>query len=113
MCFSHESGIHTRSLMIDPMAYQPFLPEEIGRKMKFIFGKHSGSGAIRSLLESKRLYHTDQMVEIILKKIKSTTRYSSSGFSENDVLAIYHRHFTQETNYLKLFRTENDWIALN
>lgn len=113
MCFSHESGIHTRSLMVDPLAYQPFHPEEIGRQMNFIFGKHSGSGAIRSLLESKRLFYTEPMVEIILNKIKTTTSFSSSGFSENEVLSLFHRLFIREINYQKLFRTENDWMALN
>jgi homocitrate synthase NifV len=41
--FSHESGIHCHALRKDAHAYQPFLPETIGRpKMKFVLGKHSG-----------------------------------------------------------------------
>jgi len=98
MCFSHESGIHTRSLMVDPLAYQPFHPEEIGRKMKFIFGKHSGSGAIRSLLQTQKLFHTDSMVEIILNEIKLSTKYSSAGYSENEVLEIYHQKFSKRND---------------
>lgn len=44
--FSHESGIHCHALRRDAHAYQPFLPETIGRpKMKFILGKHSGQRA--------------------------------------------------------------------
>lgn len=41
--FSHESGIHCHALLRDAHAYQPFLPESIGRSgMKFVLGKHSG-----------------------------------------------------------------------
>lgn len=41
--FSHESGIHCHALRRDAYAYQPFLPETIGRPgMKFVNGKHSG-----------------------------------------------------------------------
>ncbi len=46
--FSHESGIHCHALLRDPKAYQPFLPETIGRcRMKFVVGKHSGRAGIR------------------------------------------------------------------
>jgi homocitrate synthase NifV len=113
LCFSHESGIHTRSLSIDPLAYQPFHPEDIGRKMKFIYGKHSGSGAIRSLLESKRLFFTDPIVETILSEIKLKTRYSSSGFSDDDVLNIYHHHFSSCVEPGSPFCTENGSTKLN
>jgi homocitrate synthase NifV len=106
MCFSHESGIHTRSLMVDPLAYQPFYPEEIGRKMKFIFGKHSGSGAIKSLLQTQKLFHTNSMVEIILNEIKQNTKYTSTGYSENEVLSIYHQRFSNQHNYIKFFPVE-------
>lgn len=96
VCFTHESGIHTRSLTVDPLAYQPFLPEEIGHTMKFIFGKHSGSASISSLLEEKKLFHTDQMVDIILNEIKLNTRFSSTGYSGNEVLEIYHQKFSKK-----------------
>jgi homocitrate synthase NifV len=103
MCFSHESGIHTRSLLVDPLSYQPFHPAEIGREMEIIFGKHSGSASIRSLLENKKLFHTDQMVEIILKEIKLNTRYSSLGFSANEVLEIYHHQFSKSNDSVNYF----------
>jgi len=30
--FQHESGIHTSSLLRDPLAFQPFLPQDVGAK---------------------------------------------------------------------------------
>jgi homocitrate synthase NifV len=45
--FSHESGIHCHALLKDAYAYQPFLPEILGRAdMKFVVGKHSSRSVI-------------------------------------------------------------------
>lgn len=109
MCFTHESGIHTRSLLVDPLAYQPFHPEEIGREMKFIFGKHSGSAAIKALLDEKKLFCTNQMLEIVMAQIK----ISSDGYSASDIVELYHGLFSHCIDQCSLFCTENDWIALN
>jgi len=109
MCFTHESGIHTRSLLVEPLAYQPFHPEEIGREMKFIFGKHSGSAAIKALLDEKKLFCTNQMLEIVMAQIK----ISSDGYSASDIVELYHELFSHCIDLCSLFCTENDWIALN
>lgn len=46
--FMHESGIHCAALLKDPLSYQPYLPENAGRKeTRFVFGKHSGSRYLR------------------------------------------------------------------
>ena len=109
MCFTHESGIHTRSLLVEPLAYQPFHPKEIGREMKFIFGKHSGSAAIKALLDEKKLFCTNQMLEIVMAQIK----ISSDGYSASDIVELYHGLFSHCIDPCSLFCTENDWIALN
>lgn len=50
--FLHESGIHCAALLKDPLSYQPFLPESVGRKgFGFVLGEHSGSHSIQYLLE--------------------------------------------------------------
>ncbi len=52
--FSHESGIHCHALLKDAYAYQPFLPESLGRaEMKFVVGKHSGRAAIDHLSQNR------------------------------------------------------------
>ncbi len=49
--FIHESGIHCAGLLKDPLSYQPFLPESVGRKgFEFVLGSHSGSHSIRYML---------------------------------------------------------------
>ncbi|MFA9388953.1 MAG: hypothetical protein ACERKD_04055 [Prolixibacteraceae bacterium] len=112
MCFTHESGIHTRSLITNPLAYQPFRPEDLGRKMTFLFGKHSGKASIIALLTSNHLSYNNEVIQILLNEIK-TNKISSSGYAEDDVLALYHRHFTSHIDRTKLFQSQNDWIGLN
>lgn len=112
MCFTHESGIHTRSLISNPLAYQPFRPEEVGRKMTFIFGKHSGRASIVSLLNQNHLSYNEEVIELLLNEIK-TNKFSSSGFTEADVISLYHRNFAKKVETSKLFQSDNDWIGLN
>lgn len=48
--FAHESGIHCAALLENPLSYQPYLPESIGKKgCRFVLGKHSGGRIIRHI----------------------------------------------------------------
>ena len=49
--FTHESGIHTAGLLIDPAIYQVIPPDLVGAKIRYVFGKHSGLGAVKAVLE--------------------------------------------------------------
>lgn len=46
MVFSHESGIHVDGLLKDRRNYEFIKPEDIGREMRILFGKHSGKQAL-------------------------------------------------------------------
>ena len=49
--FTHESGIHTAGLLIDPSIYQVIPPDLVGAEIKYVFGKHTGLGAVKAVLE--------------------------------------------------------------
>lgn len=51
LVFTHESGIHCHALLKNSLAYQPYDPALIGRKTRFVIGKHSGSTIIRHMLQ--------------------------------------------------------------
>lgn len=53
LIFTHESGIHCHALLKDDLAYQPYPPARIGRKTKFVIGKHSGSTIIRHITRQR------------------------------------------------------------
>lgn len=101
MCFTHESGIHTRSLLVDENTYQPFSPEDLGVHKRFVFGKHSGSAAVKAVLFAKKLNTDDAIVEILMKEIKSTEKVPGKGIAENDVIELYHKHFSKSSQKFK------------
>jgi len=45
--FTHESGIHVQGLLKDPANYQALDPRLLGRRHRFVLGKHSGLAAVR------------------------------------------------------------------
>ena len=49
--FTHESGIHCHAMLNDTRAYEPFSPDDVGRRdRRYVLGTHSGTTAIRRLL---------------------------------------------------------------
>ncbi len=70
MAFSHESGIHCRSLKENPLSYQPFNPNDIGKEMVFVIGKHSGTGALSDFLEKRNIFLTKPEITNLVSKIK-------------------------------------------
>lgn len=71
LVFSHESGIHCRSLKENPLSYQPFNPAEIGRQTELVIGKHSGAGAISEILERRNIFLSKSEIGALVTKIKS------------------------------------------
>jgi D-citramalate synthase len=48
--FAHESGMHTAGILIHPAIYQFIREHEVGGTRRFVFGKHSGTGAVEEAL---------------------------------------------------------------
>ncbi len=93
MAFSHESGIHCRSLKENPLSYQPINPEEIGRDMLFVIGKHSGTGALSDFLEKRNIFlsKTDLTDLVSRIKAKSSKLKRDLNFSEIKTLIPEHQ----------------------
>ncbi|ADP77760.1 2-oxosuberate synthase, condensing enzyme; 2-isopropylmalate synthase [Methanothermus fervidus DSM 2088] len=68
--FRHESGIHVDAVIEEPLTYEPFLPELVGRKRKIILGKHSGSRAIKAKLDEYGIKVTKDELCKIVEKVK-------------------------------------------
>lgn len=85
MAFSHESGIHCRSLKENPLTYQPFNPEEIGRDMVFVIGKHSGTGALSDFLEKRNIFLTKTEISDLIAKIKSLSTHLKRDLNFSEI----------------------------
>ncbi|MCK5451285.1 MAG: pyruvate carboxyltransferase, partial [Candidatus Omnitrophica bacterium] len=58
--FCHESGIHTKALLLDRRSYEPIEPKSVGRREQgFVMGKHSGRTSVKHFFYKKDLKISD------------------------------------------------------
>lgn len=62
--FTHEAGIHIDGLLKHPDNYQGFDPQLVGRRHRFVLGKHSGSRGVQAVYAE--LGHAVADVEAVL-----------------------------------------------
>ncbi|MCK5213815.1 MAG: pyruvate carboxyltransferase [Candidatus Omnitrophica bacterium] len=88
--FCHESGIHTKALLLNRRSYESIDPESVGRKeQKFVIGKHSGKASVKHFFCKKNLKISDAYLTKILKKIKESASKLKRGLSCSEVLDLY------------------------
>jgi isopropylmalate/homocitrate/citramalate synthase len=75
--FAHESGMHTAGILIHPAIYQFIREGDVGGTHRFVFGKHSGAGAVEQALSKHEARLTaqgmtvdDELVASVLEKVK-------------------------------------------
>ncbi|MCK4884839.1 2-isopropylmalate synthase, partial [Candidatus Bathyarchaeota archaeon] len=69
--FVHESGMHTHGILANPLTYEPFPPELIGRTRRIASGKHSGSHGIKASLNEMGLEPNSEQLKEIFLRVKS------------------------------------------
>ncbi|WP_435176403.1 LeuA family protein [Halorussus sp. AFM4] len=60
--YRHESGLHTAAMLREPSTYEPFDPGKYGAERELLFGRGTGRGGVRALLEAAGLEATDERV---------------------------------------------------
>jgi isopropylmalate/homocitrate/citramalate synthase len=100
--FLHESGIHTAGLLIDKSIYQVIDPELVGAEIKYVFGKHSGAGAVKAVLE-KPTYRqglerdgvelTPELIEAVTLFVKDARQKRTMTDSFTNVTEAYYREY--------------------
>ena len=68
--FSHESGIHVAAVLENPMTYELFSPEMVGGEREFIIGKHTGTKALKGVVEKMGHNLTHDQMCSLLDKVK-------------------------------------------
>ena len=68
--FRHESGIHISAVLREPLCYEPFDPETIGRERRLAIGKTNGRAALRHLAGSRGELLDDDACRRLLQRIK-------------------------------------------
>jgi homocitrate synthase NifV len=92
LVFTHESGIHTRGMLQNNMAYQPFQAEEIGReKFAFSFGKHSGKASVISYFKELGISLNEADAGSIVEIIKMLSIRRKRSLNDRELINIYTR----------------------
>jgi methanogen homocitrate synthase len=68
--FAHESGIHVAAVLEEPMTYELFAPEMVGAKREIIIGKHTGSKALKSVVQKMGYELSHEQMSKLLDKVK-------------------------------------------
>jgi isopropylmalate/homocitrate/citramalate synthase len=100
--FMHESGIHTAGLLIDKSIYQVIDPELVGAEIKYVFGKHSGAGAVKAVLEKPAFREglardgvelTDELIEAVTIFVKDARQKRTQTDSFTNITEAYYREY--------------------
>ncbi len=92
--FKHESGIHTSAMIRNRETYQVIDPSLFGNYSEgVVFGKHSGSAAIKSFFEKRNITLNSRDVELLLNAVKSFAQVTKQAVTEEFLLGFY-KHLT-------------------
>lgn len=88
--FCHESGIHCNALLKDPLSYQPFLPEAVGRdESELILGKHSGTAVICHALKKIGISVDRSQAAFLLDRVREAAIKKGQALSSSELLSLY------------------------
>ena len=68
--FAHEAGIHVHGILGHPGTYEPLTPEVVGRRRRFVAGKHTGRHAVDAMLEEMGLHPNPDQLKLISAEVK-------------------------------------------
>lgn len=100
--FTHESGIHTAGLLIDPSIYQVIPPELVGGRIRYVFGKHSGIAAVRAVLnkpefraglERDGVEVTEDLIEAVTMFVKDARQKRTRSDQFTDITRAFYREY--------------------
>ena len=94
--FAHESGIHSDGIIKNSATYEPMTPELVGRKRKFVIGKHMGTHGLNNRLkelgldvDKNQLQQICDNIKVLADKGKTVTDVDLQVIADN-VLEINH-----------------------
>ena len=68
--FAHESGIHADGVIKNASTYESITPELLGRRRKFVVGKHTGTKGLNNRLKELGIDVNKEQLNDIFKQVK-------------------------------------------
>ena len=88
--FTHESGIHVKSVLKNKMSYQAFDERMVGhRSHSVVIGKHSGRQSIANYFESRGLALANAELEALYHHIQMQIKHQGKVLSDSALYACY------------------------
>jgi 2-isopropylmalate synthase len=85
----HSSGGHTNAILKNPMAYQPFDPRDIGKRITMLFGPLSGGNHAKSIIEDYGFVCKDNEKAAIAQYIKDKFSDRRKGVTDEELMGAY------------------------
>lgn len=100
MVLTHESGIHTNSLLKNRRSYQLIDAAKVGRKEDdFLIGKHSGKATVLHFLSKSDLYYDEEICTMLLTEIKTTSEKLKRSISQKEFFELYANIYTRNMQF--------------
>lgn len=99
MVISHETGIHTRSILKNPETYELLHPEELGKKRTILYGKFSGKASIVDLCVRKGIRMCEQGIQEVLETIKALALAQKCSFTEREIMHVLLEYHHKQKGY--------------
>ncbi len=83
--FTHESGIHVAAILEEPRTYELFLPEMVGGKRNLVVGKHTGTKALKGIINSIGFCLERDELCALIEKVKVCTEEKHKSISRDQL----------------------------
>ena len=86
--FTHEAGIHIDGLLKHPDNYQGFDPQLVGRRHRFVLGKHSGTGGVLAVYAELGQTVTDVEALLLIARLRDFVYSVKRPPSPSELLSL-------------------------
>ena len=90
--FSHESGIHTAGMLIHPAIYQFIPPADLGERVRYVYGKHSGAMVIEHALRQASISPEPELVSAVMEEVKRVREERAEQADFASFQSAYYEH---------------------
>lgn len=87
--FAHESGIHSKGMLIDTKSFEPMSPEEVGGTRRIVIGKHAGRAAIEHVLNNAHIDVNPDILPACLERVRAQSIWQSGELTPKQLIEIY------------------------
>ena len=90
LVFTHESGIHAKCTINDPVSFQAFDGKLVGRESSVnVYGKHTGKASLKNFLQERNLKISDLQLNKLLNKIKGIAQENKRCVVPVEIIEAY------------------------